>query len=148
MHPPHAFVVYTVCTLILTVNLLGLWVYSGVVRGKVKVTPNAEDAGNLIKGASLAERDPPEIARVLRAHANAMANIVPFLATGLLYVMWGAGTTAAWVLFGGFTFFRVVHSFAYVAGKQPWRTLSFSAAGLAQLGVLVQLVRHLVAHHG
>ena len=71
----------------------------------------------------MAETDPPEVARVLRAHANAMANIVPYALVGLVFVLVGGSPTVALVLFGVFTAARLAHSVAYLSGKQPWRTI-------------------------
>ena len=96
------------------------------------------------KGADLVEADPPEVARVLRAHRNAVDNIVPFLVAGLLFVLAGGGPTAALVLFAAFVAFRFLHSWAYLGAKQPFRTLSF-VAGLVTTLVLIGWVGVLIA---
>jgi prostaglandin-E synthase 1 len=140
---PHAFVAYVGSTIILSLNLLVLWAYSGAVRGKTKTTPNKED---LRAGASLAESEPPEVARVLRAHANAMANIVPFLVLGLVYVLAGATSTSAHVIFLGFVAARLGHSFAYLWGKQPWRSIFFGLGGVATLALIVSIVMVVMRH--
>jgi len=111
-----AFLAYAVSLMVLSLNLLVLWAYSAVVRSKTKTTPNQEDAG---RGATVVPDSPPEVARVLRAHANAMANIVPFAILGLVYVLAGASGTAAAAIFGVFTASRLAHSFAYLGGRQP-----------------------------
>src|ERR1700729_1853502 len=82
-----AFLAYALSMVVLSLNLLVLWAYSGSVRGKTKTTPNAEDAGSILRGAKVVDESPPEVARVLRAHANAMANIVPFAILALVYVL-------------------------------------------------------------
>src|ERR1700683_41269 len=97
-----AFVAYALAAVALAANLIGLWTYSGAVRGKTKTTPNAEDAN----GKPVTEIEPPEVARVLRAHRNAEANILPFLVLALVYVALGASPTMARALFGGFVVFR------------------------------------------
>lgn len=136
-----AFVAYVISAIILSLNLLLLWAYSGVVRGKAKSTPNEEDA----KTIKLSVTEPPEIARVLRAHANAMANIVPFLVLALVYVLAGGSVTSAEVIFGVFTAARIAHSFAYLGGKQPWRSLSFGIGALTTLVLMGFIVKVLVA---
>ncbi|MEO6102889.1 MAG: MAPEG family protein [Pseudoxanthomonas sp.] len=130
-----AFIAYAITCLALCANLLVLWVYSGVARGKVKVSLNKEDMETF--GGSLAEIDPPKVARILRAHSNASASIYPFLSIGLIYLLAGgtAGTAAA--LFGIFTFARVLHSFAYLNAKQPWRTISFVTGLLATVVLML-----------
>jgi uncharacterized MAPEG superfamily protein len=134
-----AFVVYAVSAALLCLNLLGLWLWSGLVRSRTRTLINTEDA-RLLAGRTMVERDPPEVARVLRAHANAMANIVPVLFLGFLYVLLGAGRTGALAYFGVFILARYVHSVAYVAGLQPWRTVSYVLGLLATVGLLVQVL--------
>ena len=137
-----AFVAYAVSMLVLALNLLVIWGYSGAVRGKTKTTPNPEDARSLTK---VVDAEPPEVARVLRAHANAMANIVPFAILGLVFVLAGGGGMAANVLFGVFTAARVLHSFVYIAGKQPWRSMAFGIGALDTLVLMGFIVRALAA---
>jgi prostaglandin-E synthase 1 len=136
-----SFPIYALCTVVLCLNMLGLWGWSGSVRGKTKTTPNPEDATTVAKGAKVADVEPPEVARVLRAQRNADVNIVPFLVLGLLYVINGASARAAWILFGGFTLARLGHTFAYLYGKQPWRTIFFVIGGVMTLALMVQVVR-------
>ncbi|MGH7295455.1 MAG: MAPEG family protein [Polyangiaceae bacterium] len=140
-----AFVAYVVSILVLSLNLLLLWAYSGSVRGKTKTTPNTEDASTIARGAQLVESDPPEVARVLRAHKNAMANIVPFAILGLVYVLAGGSALVAEIIFGVFTASRLAHTFAYLSGKQPWRSLSFGLGGAATLALMGFIVRAIVA---
>jgi prostaglandin-E synthase 1 len=87
-----AFVVYAINCLILCVNLMFLWVSSGFVRGKKKTVWNPEDASTVARGAKLIEQEPPEIARVLRAHNNAFFNIISFLV--LAFVLVGLNVSA------------------------------------------------------
>jgi prostaglandin-E synthase 1 len=139
-HQP-AFSIYALCTVVLCLNMLGLWGWSGSVRGKTKTTPNPEDALTVAKGAKVADDEPPEVARVLRAQRNADVNIMPFLVLGLLYVTNGASVRAAWIIFGGFTLARLGHTVAYLNGKQPWRTILYVIGGLITFALMVQVVR-------
>ena len=140
-----AFAIYALCAVILCLNMLGLWGFSGGVRTKSKATPNKEDAD---KGGKLTAEgeEPPELARVLRVHRNAVYNILPFLVLGLLYCINGASARAAWILFGGFTVVRLLHTFSYLRGLQPWRTIFFTLGGLITLGLMVQVVRGSLPH--
>jgi prostaglandin-E synthase 1 len=141
-----AFSIYALCTVVLCLNLLALWAMSGTVRGRTKTTPNNEDAKTFAKGSTLLETDPPEVARVLRAHKNADVNIIPFLVLGLLYVINGASARAAWILFGGFTLARLGHTVAYLNAKQPWRSIFFAIGVLITFAVMVQVVRGSLGH--
>ena len=133
-----AFVAYAVACVAMSCNLLFLWAYSGAARNKNKSTPNPEDATRF--SASLNDVDPPAIARVLRAHANAQASIVPFLALGLVYVLGGGPLNPAILYFSIFTVARWLHSWAYLAGRQPSRTIFFVVASTS----LVALMGHVV----
>jgi uncharacterized MAPEG superfamily protein len=136
-----AFIAYTVAVIVLSLNMLVLWGWSGAVRGRTKTTPNPEDSrGN----NALVEVDPPEVARVLRAHRNATANIVPFAILGLVYVLAGGGGTVAEILFGVFTMARLAHTFAYLRGRQPWRTIFFAIGGLTTLVLIGFIICELV----
>jgi uncharacterized MAPEG superfamily protein len=139
-----AFTAYAIATLILVLNMMLLWGMSGSVRGKVKSVPNPEDADAIVKGAAVSLTDPPEVARVLRAHRNAVDNILPFLFLGLIYVMLGAPVLIAQIIFGVFTAARVLHSIVYIAGKQPWRSLIYLISVLAMLALMEEVIRALV----
>ena len=145
MDPTHypAFSAYVVSAVVLCLTMLGLWFYSGVVRGGTRTVMNPEDATTVAKGAAMVTADPPAVARVLRAHQNAMANVVPFLILGLLDVLLGASRTAALLVFGTFTGARLVHAVTYVRGMQPWRSIAFIVGSLAMVALVVDLVRHL-----
>jgi uncharacterized MAPEG superfamily protein len=138
-----AFVAYAITCVALCCNLIFLWAYSGAARSKAKSTPNPEDAARF--SAALADVDPPEIARVLRAHANAQATIVPFLALGLVYVLAGGPLGAAAWYFTVFTVARWLHSWAYLGSRQPLRTISFVVAATSLLALVVHVVWLLIA---
>jgi prostaglandin-E synthase 1 len=137
-----AFVAYAITCVILGGNLLFVWAYSGSTRAKTKVAINKEDAERF--GAKLETMDPPEVARVLRVHANAQATICPFLFLGLVFVLAGGSAGFAKVDFGIFVVARITHSIVYLRGKQPWRTLSFIASGLATTALMGNIIRMVI----
>ncbi|CAN5285568.1 hypothetical protein BH09PSE6_BH09PSE6_14830 [soil metagenome] len=137
-----AFIAFAITTVALCLNLLGLWMFSGVRRASVGRSPNQEDVARF--GGEVVEHEAPEIARVLRAHANAAANIPPFLFLGLVYVMAGGTPVIAKVLFGVFTIARWLHSIAYLRGWQPWRTVFFLTGLVATLALLGFVTARLV----
>jgi prostaglandin-E synthase 1 len=140
IHP--AFAVYALTCLILIANLLFLWAYSGAVRGKTKTAINHEDSDAF--KAKLVDTDPPEVARALRAHANAEALIYPFLILGLLYVLMGGSAGTAGIFFGLFTLSRLLHSLFYLAAVQPARTIAFAVSGLTAIALLIDVAWMLV----
>lgn len=142
-HP--VFVAYALACVALCGNLLFLWAWSGAARNKFRSTPNPEDAA--LFGSNLAATEPEGVARVLRAHANAQASILPFLALGLVYVLAGGLLAPAIAYFGVFTVARWLHSWAYLGSRQPLRTIAFVAAGLPLGGIAVHVVWLLIAAH-
>jgi microsomal prostaglandin-E synthase 1 len=124
------------CLLLLIIDGAG-----GGARAGSKTTPNLEDASTTAKGAKIVESDPEAVARVMRAHRNALANIVPFLFVMFLYV--AVGATATWVLAlcGVFAAARVLHAIVYIKGIQPWRTIFFTIGQICTIVAAVQVVR-------
>jgi uncharacterized MAPEG superfamily protein len=137
-----AFVAYAITAVVLIVNLIFLWSLSGVTRGRTGKVPNAEDVAAF--KAELSDIDPPGVARVLRAHANAGATIYPFLFLGLIYVMAGGSNTVATAIFATFAVARWLHSIFYLSARQPWRTIAFTVSGLALLALLIAVIVCLV----
>src|SRR6202158_1483259 len=91
------FLAYAITCVVLSLNLLLLWVSSGAIRAKNKIAINAEDGARY--GAPISDINPPPGARVLRAHRNAEATIYPFLLLGLVYVLAGGRAWIATPLF-------------------------------------------------
>lgn len=136
-----AFLAFAITAVLLSLNVYVLWAYSSVVRRRTKTTPNPEDTTTVSTGFELAAADPPEVARVLRAHTNSVVNTLPFLVLALTYVLLGAPPAAAWILFGGFTLARLGYSWCYLQAVQPWRSLCYGLGGLFTLGVIEEVLR-------
>ena len=137
-------VAYSLCACVLVLNQLILWLMSANVRGKTKTAVNPEDLSTVAKGATLSEGDPPEVARVLRAHANGQANILQLLILGALFVQVNGPALEAQILFGIFTAARVLYSIVYVGGKQPWRTVMFVIGVAATFVLLEEILRRVL----
>ena len=142
-NPNPAFAAYTVASCVLILNQIILWMMSAGARGKSKVAMNPEDLLTVSKGSTLVDSEPPEVARVMRVHANGQANILQFLFLGALFVQVGGSATEAQILFGTFTVARVLYSIVYMAGKQPWRTITFIIGVLTTVALLVEVLRYL-----
>jgi len=125
-----SLLIYSVTMIVLCLNVLGLWAYSGYVRARAKTTPNPEDIG---KSGTLSDKDPPEVARVLRAHRNAADNIIPFAVLALVFVLLGASPLAIGAFAGVFTLARLAHTLSYLNEKQPWRSISFAVGAASTL---------------
>jgi microsomal prostaglandin-E synthase 1 len=124
---------------LLGVHLVLLALWTGTVRVRRKQWINPEDAA-LNKGAQV-DSEHPDVLRVKRAHANALENAVPYFAIGALYVASSASRTGALVYCMTFLVARVAHTFFYLAGKQPFRTMSFAIGVLCIFGMAFHVVR-------
>jgi uncharacterized MAPEG superfamily protein len=136
------FFAYGLTTLLLTLNLLLLWISSGALRARGGVAINPEDGARY--GVRVSQTDPPAVARVLRVHRNAEATIYPFLVLGLVYVVVGGSVQIAAPIFAIFTLARIAHSIVYLKAMQPWRTLTFAASLLSILALMVADLRLLL----
>ena len=133
---------YALTSIVLTLNLLALWISSGARRVRAGVAINPEDGARY--GVPVSETDPPEVARFLRAHRNAEATIYPFLVLGVVYVLAGGRASVAAPVFGLFVLARVAHSIAYVRALQPWRTITFALSLLAIIALMLATVFQLI----
>jgi prostaglandin-E synthase 1 len=137
-----AFLAYGLTCLVLSLNLLLLWVSSGAIRARGGVAINPEDGDRY--SAPVSELDPPAVARILRAHRNAEATIYPFLLLGLVYVLAGGGAMIAIPIFTIFAVARIAHSIVYLKALQPWRTIAFAASLLAIFALMAAVLHVLL----
>jgi uncharacterized membrane protein YecN with MAPEG domain len=126
MPVPPSLPAFALFTVALAALLFAIDFASGLARVRSGTTPNAEDAATIRRGATVVAVEPEAVARVVRAHRNAMASVVPFLLAMLGWVLLGAERRWVVAVCGVFTGARVVHAVAYVAGRQPWRSLAFA----------------------
>jgi prostaglandin-E synthase 1 len=136
-----AFPVYAIATVVLSLNLLALWVMSGAQRVRGGVAINPEDGARY--NAPIANLDPPNVARYLRAHRNAESTIYPFLFVGTVYVLTG-GNAFAIPIFSIFVVARIAHSIVYLRAMQPWRTVTFALSLLALIALVLATLYRLV----
>lgn len=137
------FVAYVLTTTVLGLNLLVLANATAGTRAKANEVINPEDKRLNQAAQVVLEGGNDTTARWRRAHRNALENIPLFLLTGFLLTLTGTSTTMAYTLYGVFVAARLLHSVAYIAQMQPWRTIGFAIGALDQtvlLGVLAYQV--------
>jgi uncharacterized MAPEG superfamily protein len=134
---------YALTSIVLSLNLLALWISSGAKRARVGVAINPEDGARY--GVPVSETDPPEVARHLRAHRNAEATIYPFLVLGVVYVLVGGTARVALPIFAIFVLARLAHSIVYLRALQPWRTITFALSLLAIIALMLATVLQLIS---
>jgi glutathione S-transferase len=135
-----AFGIYAIATSVIALHLFALALYTGRVRNRHKQWINAEDAGFFKRDVS--ESEHPDVLRVKRAHANALENAVPFFAVAAVYASTAPSKNGALAYFGVFVAARLLHSIAYIWGKQPFRTILFAVGVLAVIGMAVHVIRY------
>jgi uncharacterized MAPEG superfamily protein len=140
----HALRLFALTASILAVQLILLAFFVAGTRGGTKTVLNPEDVG-LGKGNKHVEVDVDKVLRVKRAHQNLLENAVPFFVVGLLYALSGPSDTGAKAYFFTFLGARLLHSFFYLRGIQPFRTMSFAVGALAILGMAVHVIRYTLA---
>lgn len=140
MHPMMknpAFQIFALCTIVLAIKMLLLASWTAVVRVRTKHFINPEDLK--LTGTPLVEVEHPDVQRVHRAHRNDLENIPIFLIIALIYVMAGGSAIGTRAYCITFTAARVLHTFIYLAGKQPWRTVMYAVSTACTVGMCVQL---------
>lgn len=129
------FALYALCALVLALKMLILGGATGITRVMRGNFISPEDYATF-KSEPAAGGD-EFIERLRRAHQNDLENIGPFFVIGAVYALTGPSYGVAWWLFTIFTSFRVLHTLVYAAGLQPWRTIFFEVANIANLAMAV-----------
>ena len=137
------FRLYALCAIVLVIKMHMVGTYTAVVRSRLKLRLNPEDAA--LSGTQLVEAEHPEVERVLRAHRNDLENIPAFLILGFIAVLVGAPVLGLQLSFILFTAARVAHSITYLKALQPWRSMSFGVGQLASLALMVMIIIKLVS---
>jgi len=138
-----AFRYYAIASAIVALQLIALALWTGTVRVGRKQYVNPEDAA--LNKAKQADDDHPDVLRVKRAHVNLMESAIPFFVVGALYTATGGSKTGAMAYFGTFVVARLLHTLFYLAGKQPFRTLTFAIGVLTIIGMAVHVLRAALA---
>jgi len=149
---------YILCSALLAINLCSISIWVSLNRIFRSVYSNPEDEaiypavmralGLIKKPKEKTDREPgrrseptteAKVERVRRAHANAVENILAFVAVGFVYCV--AGLPHAAMHFYVFTACRYLHTFFYIVlGVQPWRTIVHFGALASLLSMSVRLV--------
>jgi len=143
-HP--AFATFVVCAALLVLKMIAVGHYVGITRIRRGVLLNPEDVEAFRSDQPVAEAEHPDIARGLRAHRNDLESTLPFLAIGLPYLMTSPPGALASGLFIAFTALRVLFGVFYLGAIQPWRSLSFLAAELCVLVMILQMLWWGIVH--
>lgn len=128
-----ALSVYATCVVVLFIKMFAVSCYQGCFRIRLAAFTNPEDAAVFNRAAYAAEL--PEVARGAKVWLNDLENIPVFFALGGLAIVLEAPAAATVWLSGVFTAARGVHTVAYLAGVQPWRTVSYGIGVVCLVGL-------------
>jgi uncharacterized MAPEG superfamily protein len=132
--------VYAASAAILALKMIFVASLTAVKRIGARLYTNPEDARMFRGDVTVVEA--PEVARIKRLHLNDLENIPIFLVLGLLFVIMGGSQEGAQAYFYTFVIARILHTVVYLAGLQPWRTLTWAVQVLVMIGLAVQILLH------
>ncbi|MGE3724649.1 MAG: MAPEG family protein [Candidatus Sericytochromatia bacterium] len=136
---PVALKVLGACTAVLFFKMFAIGLTQGLVRNKNKVYTNPEDAALIGKTAPAAAEHPDYI-RASNAYRNDFENIPIFLGLAWAALHLHAADGLAPIYFGLFTAARVGHTFFYIKGLQPWRSLAFAGGLMVNLALAFHIL--------
>ena len=134
-----AFPPLVLFSVLLVLKMGAVGVVTANARRKAKVVVNPEDT-KVNPGSHAGSEDAPDTLRAKRAHLNDVENIPGFLVLALLFTLTGCSASAGWAYFGAYFVARTLHTISYLNAVQPWRTVTFFAGQLVQLGLMVQML--------
>ena len=126
-----ALAVYACCVVVLFFKMLAISCYQGYFRLRFLTFTNSEDAAVFKRSAC-----PEELPQVTRAMQGRVAEA---RAAALAVVLEAPVAMTAW-LSGAFTVARVSHTVTYLAGIQPWRTVSYGVGVICLIGLATLVI--------
>lgn len=97
-----------------------------ISRVRAGVFPIPEDARLMRKPLADAEAD--FVRRCANVWRNDTENLPLFLALALVYMLLGATSQSAQLLFGAYVGLRYAHTLVFLLGLQPWRAVLYLAS--------------------
>lgn len=129
---------YAVAAVLLFAKMWAISLYQGYHRISKRTFKNPEDAR--LAGKTPAQEELPQVQKAGKAWSNDLENIPIFLGLGVAYVLVEASSGLAVWLFMTFTLARYCHTLCYLAGLQPWRTISYGIGLLCMIFMCVQIL--------
>lgn len=133
---------YALTAFVLTLKMAWISVVQGIGRTNSKVFTIPEDARMF--GGQLAAAEVPSVDRAARAWRNDLENIPIFLILAGIYVMAGLPDGPFEVYCCVFMAMRILHTYFYLKGIQPWRTVAFTIGAFAMFALVFQVFVQIV----
>lgn len=130
-----AWKIWSLSVVVLTLKMLWVAALTSRARLRTKTFASPEDyAGQGLPAKT--ERD-PEVERHRRVHRNDLENVLPFFAVGAIYAATDPSPLGAWLALAGFTLARLLHTWFYLSGAMPYRTLAYAYGWFATIWMAV-----------
>ena len=130
---------YALTTVILFFKMFANSIVQGLARVNAKAFVTPEDA-RFFAHAPPVPDEVPLVKRAAMCWRNDLENIPIFLFLGLIYVTLGLSPEGAHVYFTIFIVARILHTFAYLNGLQPWRTIFFTIGMIVCVALSIQIL--------
>ncbi|HVA81104.1 MAG TPA: MAPEG family protein [Candidatus Binataceae bacterium] len=129
---------YALTAIVLELKMAAIALVQGRGRVSTGLFVLPEDA-KLFKGTE-SPHEAPIVDRASKAWRNDLENIPIFLILAGIYVMAGLSTTAFAFYCVIFVLMRIVHTYTFIKGIQPWRTVSFTIGVLAMFAMMIHIL--------
>lgn len=139
MFDPVSLKIFALCTVVLFFKMVAVAFGQGLIRKRVNAYTLPEDAAFLGKTQPVPQEH-PDMMRINNALRNDLENIPLFLVLGLLYLHLQGWHTGALIYFPLFTLARCGHSFFYLRGQQPWRSICYGLGLLCNIALSVHIL--------
>jgi glutathione S-transferase len=133
---------YALTAIVLEVKMAAIALVQGRGRVSTGVFVLPEDA-KLFSGTE-APQEAPIVDRASKAWRNDLENIPIFLILAGIYVMAGLSSGAFAFYCIVFMVTRILHTYTFIKGVQPWRTVVFTIGALAMFAMMIQILVEVV----
>src|SRR6266851_6116043 len=133
---------YALTAIVLELKMAAIAVVQGRGRVSTGLFVLQEDA-KLFSGTE-SPQEAPIVDRASKAWRNDLENIPIFLILAGIYVMAGLSSGAFAFYCIVFMVTRILHTYTFIKGIQPWRTVVFTIGALAMFAMMIHLLVEVV----
>lgn len=133
---------YALTAIVLEFKMAAIALVQGRGRVATGLFVLPEDA-KLFKGAE-SPQEAPIVDRAAKAWRNDLENIPIFLILAGIYVMAGLSAKAFAFYCTIFMAMRILHTYTFLKGMQPWRTIVYTIGVLAMFTMMIHILIEVV----
>ncbi|HVN91044.1 MAG TPA: MAPEG family protein [Candidatus Binataceae bacterium] len=129
---------YALTTVVLLFKMFAISITQGIGRVSSQIYTVPEDAK--LFGGKVEREEVPSVQRASACWRNDLENIPMFLILAGIYEMAGLSAHYFAIYCITFTAMRILHTFFYLKGVQPWRTVVFTIGTFAMFAMAIQVL--------